>query len=180
MRDFSISPTVAAWTAITLMLAAMICYGAAVMMYAGYAPYECCSTVRGKAFYLSAVLAFGTTSLFYARKIYLILFRNSESSEAPSRHNVPFVIYVLLRPIFGSLVSLLFLLTIEGVIRGAVDAPHFSEGFVSIAIVSAILLSAVLGPALDALPKAGKRLASKLGDIAPNGEATGKDRIRYS
>jgi hypothetical protein len=170
MKDFSISSTVAVWTAAALTIAALICYGVIIAKYAGYITLDCCSTVRARAYSISAILAFGTTSLFYTRKVYLILFRNSESlEETSSKHNLPFIFYVLLRPFFGALVSFLFLLSTETLIRSAVDDPHFSEGFVNIAIVSAILLSAVLGPALDSLPKAGKRLARKLEEITPNG-----------
>lgn len=169
-KEFAISRPVAGIAAATLALFVIISYGVIGAIYAGYFSLNCCGSIRAVAYLTSIIVGFGTASLFYIRKIYLILFRNADSeTNGPSKHDLPFLIYVLLRPIFGSLVSLLFLVSVEALVRSAVIEPTFSEGLITIALVSSVLLSAVLGLAIDMLPRAGKKLAARIGETSPNG-----------
>src|ERR1700730_10443268 len=57
------------------------------------------------AYVIGPALSFATASLFYVRKIYLIIFGNPQG-DPRGTHDTAFLIYVLIRPFFAVLISL--------------------------------------------------------------------------
>lgn len=113
------------------------------------------------AYIVGPMLSFATASLFYVRKTYLIIFANPKG-DIDGTHDTAFLIYVLVRPFFAILISLLSVLALEHLIDAMVTEPQLSDGFLIASSILGVLLGSITGVAMDALTAMGRRALAKL------------------
>jgi hypothetical protein len=158
MHDFMISPQAGKKATCILVGYFSVSIAIVIAVLSGYlgtrnSPYA--------AYVVGPILSFATASLFYIRKIYLIIFANPQG-DTSGTHDTAFLIYVLVRPLFAVLIALLSILALEHLVHAIVIEPQLSEGFMIAAAILGVLLGSITGLAINALTEMGQRAVAKL------------------
>jgi hypothetical protein len=164
MRDFLITKGVGKSVAAILIFYFVASFFTVVALLLDFIPLT--QGYREKGYLVALLSSFASASIFYVRKTYIILFALGTPPTPPEgqqgSHNSAFIIYALIRPFFSVLVCFLFLLGVDHLIHSIVYEAVFSKGFLYFSAIASILLAAAIGPAIDMLPKIGKRSLSRL------------------
>jgi len=158
MVDFKISARIAKLAAVILVCYFGISTTVSIALLTGVFGVR---QMPHGAYIISPLVSFASCSLFYVRKIYQIGF-SQPNGFTETNHDTPFLIYILIRPLFAVLIALLSVLAFEHLIEAVVVSPTLSSGFVLASAITALVLGTITGPAMDAVTNVGQRALARL------------------